>query len=146
MQKTIGQASLESGIGIETIRYYEKEGIIPSTRRGSNGRRQFNQSDISRLKFIKRFRSLGFSIHDIRSLQSLAFSKDNSCEKAASIGERNLEIVKAKISELHEIEGALIELIRQCETNPEKCPMLAELQSTIQSDDNQTMKYRFEPN
>ena len=129
MQKTVGQASKESGIGIETIRYYEKEGIIPSVGRASNGRRQFSSSDISRLRFIKRFRSLGFSIPDIRSLQKLAFSKDNNCEKAATIGERNLEVVRAKISELQEIEVALVQLVKQCEANPEKCPMLAELQT-----------------
>ena len=129
MQKTIGQAAGESGIGIETIRYYEREGIIPPIRRHSNGRRYFNVRDISRLKFIKRFRSLGFSIEDIRNLQQLAFSNGNSCEKAASIGERNLDVVKAKISELQEIEAALIDLVQQCAQNPDKCPMLADLWS-----------------
>lgn len=128
MQKTVGQASRESGIGIETIRYYEKEGIIPSIGRGANGRRQFSKSDISRLKFIKRFRSLGFSIPDIRNLQELAFSNDNNCERASSIGQRNLEVVRAKISELQEIERVLVELVQQCETNPENCPMLTDLQ------------------
>ena len=128
MQKTIGQASEESGIGIETIRYYERENIIPSVGRGTNGRRQFDNGDISRLKFIKRFRSLGFSITDIRSLQKLAFSNDNNCEKAATIGERNLKVVRSKISELREIEAALVDLVEQCQSNPEKCPMLAELQ------------------
>lgn len=128
MRKTIGQASEESGIGIETIRYYEKENIIPPVGRGTNGRRQFDNGDISRLKFIKRFRSLGFSIPDIRSLQKLAYSNNNSCEKASSIGQHNLEVVRAKISELQKIEMALVELVQQCETNPEKCPMLSELQ------------------
>jgi len=134
MQKTIGQAAGDSGIGIETIRYYEKEGIIPPISRHSNGRRQFSVSDISRLRFIKRFRSLGFSIPDIRNLQQLAFSNDNSCEKAASIGERNLEVVRDKISELQEIETALIELVQQCSQNPEKCPLLEELRTPSNDD------------
>jgi len=128
MQRTIGQASEDSGIGIETIRYYEKEGIIPPISRHPNGRRLFDLGDISRLRFIKKFRSLGFSIPDIRNLQQLAFSNGNNCEKAASIGERNLEVVRAKIFELQEIEAALIELVQQCAQNPEKCPMLSELQ------------------
>lgn len=127
MQRTIGQASDESGIGIETIRYYEKEGIIPTVGRGANGRRQFGDTDLSRLKFIKRFRSLGFSIPDIRSLQQLAYTSNNSCKKAASIGKRNLNVVRAKISELQEIEIALDNLVKQCAKNPEKCPMLSEL-------------------
>ena len=129
MRKTVGKASQESGIGIETIRYYEREGIIPPINRSANGRRQFSDRDISRLKFIKRFRPLGFSIPDIRNLQELAFSNDNNCEKAASIGERNLELVRAKISEFQMIELALVDLVDQCARNPKKCPMLAELQA-----------------
>lgn len=129
MLRTIGQASEESGVGIETIRYYEREGIIPAIDRAENGRRQFDASCISRLKFIKRFRSLGFSIKDIKSLQQLAFTKGNNCEKAARIGERNLEVVLAKIRELKEIETALEKLVQQCANNPTECPMLSELQT-----------------
>ena len=128
MQITIGHAAEESGVGIETIRYYEREGITPRIERARNGRRQFSRIDISRLKFIKRFRSLGFSIPDIRVLQELAYSKGSNCQKAASIGERNLDIVQSKISELQEIEAALKKLVRQCAENPDKCPMLSELQ------------------
>ena len=90
MQKSISYASRESGIGIETIRYYEREGIIPKVDRIANGRREFSKKDISRLKFIKRFRSLGLPIQDIRNLQELAFTNESSCEKAATIAEHNL--------------------------------------------------------
>ena len=128
MQITIGHAAEESGVGIETIRYYEREGITPRIERARNGRRQFSRIDISRLKFIKRFRSLGFSIPDIKVLQELAYSEGSNCQKAASIGERNLDIVQSKISELQEIEAALKKLVRQCAENPDQCPMLSEIQ------------------
>lgn len=95
--RTIGQASKESGVGIETIRYYEREGIVPKANRASNGRRQYSIEDVSRLKFIKRFRSLGFPISDISSLLKLAFQSQNNCQEALAIGERNLEIVRLKI-------------------------------------------------
>lgn len=131
MQKTIGQAAEESGIGIETIRYYEREGIIPKVERAGNGRRQFGSIDVSRLKFLKRFRSLGFSIPDIIVLQELAYSNGGNCQKAASIGERNLEIVQAKIFELQEIEAALKNLVRQCAEYPAQCPMLLELETPL---------------
>lgn len=124
---SIGKASKESGVGIETIRYYEREGIVPKAKRTKNGRRDFATEDISRLKFIKRFRSLGFSIADISSLQQLAFSSQNNCPEAASIGRRNLAIVRDKITELQKVEQALADLVEQCARNPDICPMLEDL-------------------
>ncbi|MGI9355797.1 MAG: MerR family transcriptional regulator [Rhizobiaceae bacterium] len=121
---SIGQASKESGVGIETIRYYEREGIIPKANRTSNGRRVYAREDISRLKFIKRFRSLGFPISDISSLLMFAFSPQNTCQEASIIGERNLEIVRQKIDKLQHVERVLGDLVKQCSRNPAKCPML----------------------
>ena len=122
--KTIGQASTESGVGIETIRYYEREKIIPKASRASNGRRIYGIEDVSRLKFIRRFRSLGFPISDISSLLKLAFQPQNNCQEALVIGERNLEIVRQKIAELQGVERALGDLVQKCSKNPTKCPML----------------------
>ncbi|MCR9195943.1 MAG: MerR family transcriptional regulator [Hyphomonas sp.] len=126
--KSIGRASKESGVGIETIRYYEREGIVPPPSRTANGRRQFSDQDISQLKFVRQFRSLGFPIADIQNLQRLAFSANNSCDKAALIGRRNLDVVRKKIADLEQIERALELLVRQCEAYPEQCPMLRDLQ------------------
>lgn len=125
--KMIGQASKMSGVGIEAIRYYEREGIVPEIRRAPNGRREYANEDISRLKFIKRFRSLGFPVADILSLQKLAFDKHNNCQEAAAIGERNLTVVREKIVELQQIEKALRDLVQHCSENPEVCPMLEDL-------------------
>ena len=102
--KPIGAASRESGVGIETIRYYEREGIVPPARRSENGRRYYSEKDISRLRFVKKGRNLGFSIVDIKSLQELAFAKGNTCEEAAGIGKRNLQAVRLKIAELQRME------------------------------------------
>jgi len=121
--KTIGQASKESGVGIETIRYYEREEIIPKASRASNGRRQYDIEDISRLNFIKRFRSLGFPISDISSLLKLACQTQSNCQEALVIGERNLEIVRRKIAELQAVERALGDLVQKCSKNPATCPM-----------------------
>ncbi len=122
--KTIGYASKESGVGIETIRYYEREGVIPPVDRTENGRRSYSDADVDRLRFIKRCRALGFSISSIRNLQQLAFSKTNSCEDAAKIGRNNLNSVRSKIDELRQMETALTHLVTQCERSPDRCPML----------------------
>lgn len=122
--KSIGLASIESGVAIETIRYYERDGIVPAAERATNGRRLYSPSDISRLKFVKRCRLLGFSTADIKSFQKLAFSSTNTCEEAAEIGAKNLISVKKKISELKDMERSLQSLVLQCQERPARCPML----------------------
>ena len=122
--KLIGAASSESGVGIETIRYYEREGIVPPAKRSENGRRFYSDEDISRLRFVKKSRGLGFSIADIRSLQELATTDRSTCEVAAEIGARNLQAVRQKISELQRMESALQKLVSECQERPIHCPML----------------------
>lgn len=122
--KPIGSAARESGVGIETIRYYEREGIVPPADRAENGRRLYSDQDISRLKFVKKSRGLGFSIADIKSLQALAFAQRNSCEEAAEIGARNLQAVRQKIEDLRRMEDALEALVSECQKRPANCPML----------------------
>ncbi len=122
--KPIGMASRESGVSIETIRYYEREGVVPAAERAGNGRRLYAEDDIARLRFVKRCRSLGFPINDIKHLQDLAFSAGNNCREAARIGTRNLIAVRRKISELTRMESALQQLVEACAEGPEECPML----------------------
>ena len=125
--KSIGEASRLCGVGIETIRYYEREAIVPKPNRLSNGRRVYGNDDIARLRFVKRCRDLGFPMKDIQSLQELAFTSSGKCEAVAEIGKQNLEMVKGKIKELLKLERALSKLVVECDDNPERCPILDHL-------------------
>ncbi len=127
--KPIGVASRESGVGIEAIRYYEREGIVPPASRAENGRRHYSDQEISRLRFVRKCRNLGFSMAEIKSLQALSGSSDNPCVEAAEIGARNLRNVRQKIVELQQMECALEALVSECRRRPEKCPMLEGLMS-----------------
>lgn len=123
----IGEAARQSGVGIETIRYYEREGIIPPPGRTASGRRVYSQEEVSLLRFIRTCRDLGFAIADIRQLMELCGETAPSCAHAESVGRKQLQAVRERMAELARIEAALEELLMSCEGNTAACPMLAEL-------------------
>ena len=123
----IGKASELSGVGIETIRYYEREGITPKPDRTAAGRRNYDVKAVSRLRFVKRCRELGFSIPDIRMLLKISHSDDATCEDAGKIGVDNLALVRGKIADLKRMEKALSELVASCRKGQTDCPMLKAL-------------------
>lgn len=123
----IGEASRQSGVGIETIRYYEREGIVPKAERTGSGRRVYNPEAIARLRFIRRCRDHGFSIADSRTLMALSKGGDTACAEAMGVGARHLRDVRRKIAELQQLEAALEELAANCANGRVHCPMLESL-------------------
>mgnify|MGYP001821554183 CR=1 FL=1 len=123
----IGEASRLSGVTIETIRYYEREGIVPKPGRTASGRRDYSDTEISELRFVKRCRSLGFSIQDVVALRGLTKDPVGACESVERLGRRHLADVKGKIAELRRLETALSELVANCAKGERDCPMLTEL-------------------
>lgn len=125
--KSIGEASKLSGITIETIRYYEREGIIPRTPRTESGRRVYETQAIAQLKFIRRCRDLGFSLADIKALSSLRLNEEATCSEVQAIGECHLETVRTKIRDLKALETALAQLLTHCREGRTNCAMLDKL-------------------
>ena len=123
----IGVASAMSGVNIETIRYYEREGVVPRAPRTPTGRRLYGDEDIARLRFVKRCRDLGFSIPDIRTLLDLSAGNDAPCADVKALGERHLRGVRRKLDELGKLERALAELVKRCDAGRIDCPMLKRL-------------------
>jgi MerR family mercuric resistance operon transcriptional regulator len=120
----IGEASRLSGVSIEAIRYYEREGIISKAGRTASGRRVYSDADISELRFIKRCRDLGFSVSDAVALGSLANDPAGVCETVEQLGRKHLADVQAKLAELRRLETALAELVANCAKGQRACPML----------------------
>ncbi|WP_282048225.1 MerR family transcriptional regulator [Sulfitobacter mediterraneus] len=125
----IGEASRLSGVSIETIRYYEREGIISKAGRTQSGRRAYSDAEISELRFIKRCRDLGFSIHDAVALRNLADAPSDACETVEQLGRKHLSDVRAKLVELRQLEKALAELVANCANGQSDCPMLDTLRA-----------------
>lgn len=115
---------------LETIRYYEKIGMMPDPPRTGSGYRVYDESHVSRLRFILRARELGFAIEEIRGLLGLVDGGTQTCAEVKERTERHLSDVRAKIADLKRIEKVLAATAAQCsgEQVPE-CPVLDALTS-----------------
>ena len=127
---TIGAVSAETGCNIETIRFYEKEGLLPKPERSEGGHRLYTGDHVSRLSFVRRCRELGFSMDEIRQLLSLVDGHEVSCERVKRIADDHLADVKAKIADLKKMEKSLLDLSSTCTgADVPECPMLDVLQA-----------------
>ena len=121
----IGQMSRETSVNIETIRYYEKMGIMPAPDRTEGGKRQYNHDQLKRLHFVKRCRELGFSISEIRALLEMVDQKDITCAEVHRMTMGHLSAVKQKMADLRRLEKALKSMASECSRGdvPE-CPII----------------------
>jgi MerR family mercuric resistance operon transcriptional regulator len=123
-----GQLAKFTGVKAETIRYYEKCGLLDAPPRSAGGHRIYSERHAGRLKFIRRCRELGFVISEIDGLLSLADSQDKSCEQVRQTTAAHLTDVHDKIKDLRKIERTLKDLVRQCEGNTSpSCPIIEAL-------------------
>jgi MerR family mercuric resistance operon transcriptional regulator len=121
----IGRLSKLTGVNIETIRYYERIGIMPNPRRSEGGQRIYNESQLKRLRFVKRSRLIGFGLEEIRALLALDDQDELSCNEVYSLTEGHLKEVQEKIIELKSIENSLKLLAKQCSRgNKPDCPII----------------------
>lgn len=136
----IGALSQQCGCNIETIRYYERIGLIPRAER--RGRyRYYASEDADRLRFIKRARALGFAIEEIRDLLRLTKSGSedtvDACVDAKAIALANLNNVKARLDDLKLMEAVLTDAIGACDRDMfQGCPILATLSGTYKTDEH----------
>jgi MerR family transcriptional regulator, copper efflux regulator len=111
---TIGRLAERAGVGVETIRFYERRGLIPEPRRTASGYRQYPSGEVSRLRFIRRAQELGFSLAEIRELLSLRLDSASDCSAVRERAERKIETIDAKIRDLRRVKNALAELRDVC--------------------------------
>lgn len=116
MAKTysIGELANATDTKVETIRYYERVGLLPKPKRTAGNYRSYEADHLGRLSFIRRARDLGFSIDQVRNLLGLADQKDRSCETVDAIAREHLADVERKIADLKGLRRELDALIRQC--------------------------------
>ncbi len=123
---TISRVAKQLQINVETIRYYERRGLIDQPEKPAEGYRIYPEETLRRIQFIKRAKELGFKLGEITHLLSLGKSQ---CEDVQVIAEGKLESVKAKIFDLVKLKTVLNDLIVQCQTNPDQssCPIVEAL-------------------
>ncbi|WP_299962348.1 helix-turn-helix domain-containing protein [uncultured Roseobacter sp.] len=132
---TIGKASKQSGVNIETIRYYEREGIVPKPGRSEGGRRLYSSDEIAKLRFVRRCRDLGFPIPIVQTFLSLTAQNDRSCGEVKTMAENRLGEINAKIENLERLREALLSLSKNCDDGTAACPMLDALMKDGFNDD-----------
>lgn len=122
----IGELAQRAGVGIDTVRYYEREGLLPKAPRLASGYRLYDQNDVRRLRFVRRAKALGFTLPEIRELLALSSHRDDdmSAMKAAAIDK--LTDVHAKLAELNRIRAGLEALVASCPGHGalDDCPIL----------------------
>jgi MerR family mercuric resistance operon transcriptional regulator len=128
MDWTIGEIAHRAGVNVETIRYYEREGIMPQAPRTAGGRRLYAPDDLKTLTFIRKARDLGFNLDDTRALLALR-GPDNECADVKAIALKHLEIVRRQKSRIIEVERLLSDAVARCPGGPTKnCSLLALLE------------------
>jgi DNA-binding transcriptional MerR regulator len=112
---TIGQLGRATGTKVETIRYYEKIGLLPAPRRTAGNYRSYATEHLRRLGFIRRARDLGFTIEEVRELLKLAAHGEKPCEEVDQLVVRHLEMTERKIEALTRLRRELRETLNSCQ-------------------------------
>jgi MerR family transcriptional regulator, mercuric resistance operon regulatory protein len=121
----IGELSKQSGVNIETIRYYERIKMLAPPPRTASGRRVYDSTNLRILVFVRRARELGFSLDEIRALLRLGGPEKASCREVREIAAHHLEDIRAKLGDLKKLERLLAKTVARCsgKTAPD-CPVL----------------------
>ncbi len=133
----IGELARRTRCDVETIRYYEREGLLPSPPRSEGNYRQYSEQDAERLSFIRHCRSLGMSLGDIRTLQHFQAEPELACDDINALLDRHLEQICAQIAALQQLQTQLQALRNTCHTHlsARQCGILQNLQSAAGSSD-----------
>jgi MerR family transcriptional regulator, mercuric resistance operon regulatory protein len=120
-----GELAQQSGCNIETVRFYEKQGLLPAPPRTTGGHRDYDREHLKRLTFIRRSRELGFTLDEVRSLLTLVDGGDWTCAEVRAMTLEHLADVRRKIADLEKLGQTLEDMTAQCEGGalPE-CPIV----------------------
>ena len=126
----IGKVAELAGVGIQTVRFYERRGLIEEPPRKDSGYRLYSEEVVSRLRFIKRAKDLGFSLKEIADLMSLRLDPSSSCNDVKERAEGKIRDIEEKVEDLTRMKSALVELTNSCDDvagSSRECPIFRSL-------------------
>lgn len=131
MSYTIGGLAKAADIHIETIRYYQRRGLVPEPAKPLGGIRRYEEAHARRLRFIKHAQALGFQLDEVADL--LALDDGRHCREAEQLGAMKLATVRERIAQLQRVEQALAALVNECHCNTGRvqCPLMASLEQAM---------------
>lgn len=127
---SIGQLARAAGVTVETLRFYEKQGLLATPQRTDSGYRQYPPDSIKRVRFIQHAKQVGFTLNDIGELLALRQGKNTSCADIKARATHKIDQVERKIKELERISDALSRMTQKCSGSGSlsDCPILEELE------------------
>jgi DNA-binding transcriptional MerR regulator len=122
----IGELAQRVGVGIDTVRYYERQGLLPVPERVASGYRRYDEVDVARLRFVRRAKALGFTLLEIRELLALSGRREEDMGSLKAAAIEKLSDVEVKLAELTRIRDGLRALVASCPGHGalEECPIL----------------------
>jgi MerR family mercuric resistance operon transcriptional regulator len=128
---TIGKVARSAGLAIDTVRYYEREGLLQKPARTPSGYRQYSSDAVKRLQFIRQAKELGFTLSEIRELLALKVAPGKSCADVRSRAEAKIANVEQRIEQLNRMKRALTKLAAACSGRgpTSECPILEALET-----------------
>ena len=125
----IGELAQRAGVGIDTVRYYERAGLLPKARRLASGYRAYDDEDVRRLRFVRRAKALGFTLPEIRELLALSGRREDDMGGLKAAASEKLADVNARLAELDRIREGLEALVASCPGHGAlaQCPILGAL-------------------
>ena len=126
----IGEAADQAGVNVQTLRYYERRGLLPKPARRASGYREFAADAVRVVRFIKRAQDLGFSLDEIEELLRLRRNSGRSRQRIRGVAEQRIHQIEQKIAELERMRGALRTLVHSChEGDTLECPIIEALET-----------------
>ncbi|MDE1893769.1 MAG: heavy metal-responsive transcriptional regulator [Pseudomonadota bacterium] len=126
---TIGAVAKRVGVAIDTIRFYEREGLLPEPLRRASGYRSYGEGTVAQLRFIRRAKVLGFTLDEIRALLALSTDRRLGVKAVKQRAQERLAAIDQRIAELQRVRDGLAQLVQSCPGHgaPEQCPILRAL-------------------
>lgn len=128
---TIGQLAKRADVGVETVRFYEREGLLEKPERRPSGYRQYDEGIVARLQFIRRAKELGFTLKEIKELLSLKIDPSTTCADVKKRAETKIEDIESKIRTLQRMKRALVKVTKSCSGDgpTSECPILEAIET-----------------
>ncbi len=126
---TIGAVAKRVGVAIDTIRFYEREGLLPEPERRASGYRSYGEGTMAQLRFIRRAKHLGFTLEEIRELLALSADRQRGVKAVKKRAQQRLAAIEQRIVDLQRVRDGLAQLVESCPGHgaPEQCPILRAL-------------------
>jgi DNA-binding transcriptional MerR regulator len=127
---SIGDTARQIGMSVDTLRYYEKIGLLPRIARDPGGRRRYEPGDLSRLRFIQRAQRCDFSLDEIRQLLEFKGCRDTARPEVAQLTEQKLQEIRHRMADLDQLQQELERLLKLCRGSDQGCPIIEGLDAS----------------